>query len=45
MRSRSWGRTSPNFANLVQTNQVVHNAEHVLFLVVGYLFFLPILGQ
>jgi len=34
-----------NFANLVQTNQVVHNAEHVLFLVVGYLFFLPILGH
>jgi cytochrome c oxidase assembly factor CtaG len=33
-----------NFANLVQTNQVAHNAEHVLFLVVGYLFFLPILG-
>jgi cytochrome c oxidase assembly factor CtaG len=34
-----------NFANLVQTNQVAHNAEHVLFLVVGYLFFLPILGR
>jgi cytochrome c oxidase assembly factor CtaG len=34
-----------NFANLVQTNQLAHNAEHVLFLVVGYLFFLPILGR
>jgi putative copper resistance protein D len=34
-----------NFANLVQTNQAAHNAEHVLFLVVGYLFFLPILGR
>jgi cytochrome c oxidase assembly factor CtaG len=33
------------FANLVQTNQAVHNAEHALFLVVGYLFFLPILGR
>jgi cytochrome c oxidase assembly factor CtaG len=33
------------FANLVETNQVVHNAEHALFLVVGYLFFLPILGR
>src|SRR5580658_1868997 len=32
------------FANLVRTDQVVHNAEHALFLVVGYLFFLPILG-
>jgi cytochrome c oxidase assembly factor CtaG len=34
-----------SFANLVQTNQFAHNAEHVLFLVVGYLFFLPILGR
>jgi cytochrome c oxidase assembly factor CtaG len=33
------------FANLVETNQIVHNAEHALFLVVGYLFFLPILGR
>jgi cytochrome c oxidase assembly factor CtaG len=33
------------FANLVQTNQAVHDAEHALFLVVGYLFFLPILGR
>ena len=31
-------------ASLVETNQTLHNAEHVVFLVVGYLFFLPILG-
>jgi cytochrome c oxidase assembly factor CtaG len=33
------------FANLVETNQVAHDAEHAMFLVVGYLFFLPILGN
>jgi len=32
-------------ANLVETNQTMHDAEHVLFLIVGYLFFLPILGR
>jgi len=32
-------------ANLVETNQTLHDAEHALFLVVGYLFFLPILGR
>ena len=32
-------------ANLVDTNQVAHNAEHALFLIIGYLFFLPILGH
>jgi cytochrome c oxidase assembly factor CtaG len=32
-------------ANLVETNQTLHNAEHAVFLVVGYLFFLPILGR
>jgi cytochrome c oxidase assembly factor CtaG len=32
-------------ANLTQRNQLAHDAEHVLFLVVGYLFLLPILGQ
>ena len=26
-------------------NETLHNAEHALFLVVGYLFFLPILGS
>ena len=30
---------------LVLTNQSVHDAEHALYLVVGYLFFLPIVGQ
>ena len=29
----------------ILTNQALHNAEHVLFLVVGYLFFLPLLGS
>jgi cytochrome c oxidase assembly factor CtaG len=33
-----------SLANLVETNQTVHNAEHVAFLAVGYLFFLPIIG-
>jgi putative copper resistance protein D len=33
------------FANLVESNQVVHNIEHAGFLVIGYLFFLPILGS
>src|SRR5579862_9440080 len=32
-------------ANLVERNQTLHNAEHVVFLVVGYLFFLPVLGR
>ena len=33
-----------DLASLVETNQALHNAEHVAFLVIGYLFFLPILG-
>jgi cytochrome c oxidase assembly factor CtaG len=32
-------------ANLFATNHTAHEAEHVLFLVVGYLFFLPIVGS
>jgi len=32
-------------ANLVERNQTIHNLEHAAFLVVGYLFFLPILGK
>jgi cytochrome c oxidase assembly factor CtaG len=32
-------------ANLVERNQALHNAEHALFLIIGYLFFLPILGR
>ncbi len=31
-------------ASLIEQNQVAHDAEHAVFLVVGYLFFLPILG-
>jgi putative copper resistance protein D len=29
----------------VLTNETAHDAEHVLYLVVGYLFFLPLLGH
>ena len=32
-------------ANLIAGNPVAHDAEHVVFLVVGYLFFLPIIGS
>lgn len=32
-------------ANLVEQNQTAHNAEHALFVLIGYLFFLPILGR
>ena len=32
-------------ANLIARNHVAHDAEHVVFLVVGYLFFLPIIGS
>jgi cytochrome c oxidase assembly factor CtaG len=32
-------------ASYVERNQVAHNAEHALFLIIGYLFFLPILGH
>jgi cytochrome c oxidase assembly factor CtaG len=31
-------------ASLVERNQTAHNAEHALFVIIGYLFFLPILG-
>jgi cytochrome c oxidase assembly factor CtaG len=34
-----------SFTNLVVSNQAVHDAEHVLYLVVGYLYFLPLLGR
>jgi cytochrome c oxidase assembly factor CtaG len=34
-----------SFMNLVETNDTVHNAEHVLYLVVGYLYFLPLVGR
>jgi len=32
-------------ANLIARNDVAHEAEHVVFLAVGYLFFLPIIGS
>jgi len=32
-------------ANLVESSETLHNAEHAVFLVIGYLFFLPILGK
>src|SRR6516164_11786381 len=32
-------------SRLILQNQALHNAEHVLYLVVGYLFFLPLLGH
>jgi cytochrome c oxidase assembly factor CtaG len=32
-------------ANLTATNEAAHEAEHVAFLVIGYLFFLPIIGS
>jgi cytochrome c oxidase assembly factor CtaG len=32
-------------ANLTARNQTAHEAEHVAFLVIGYLFFLPIIGS
>jgi cytochrome c oxidase assembly factor CtaG len=33
------------FMSLVRTNAALHDTEHVLYLVVGYLFFLPLLGR
>ena len=32
-------------ANYVESNQTAHNAEHALFVLVGYLFYLPIIGS
>jgi cytochrome c oxidase assembly factor CtaG len=32
-------------ANTIETNPTLHDAEHGIFLLVGYLFFLPILGR
>ncbi len=34
-----------SFMNLVIQNGAVHQGEHVLFLVVGYLYFLPLIGR
>ena len=33
------------FMNLVLTNDTVHDGEHALFLVAGYLYFLPLIGR
>jgi len=33
------------FMNLVLENDAVHNAEHALYLLAGYLFFLPVVGS
>ena len=34
-----------SFMNLVETNDSIHQGEHVLFLVVGYIYFLPLIGK
>jgi len=34
-----------SFMNLVLTHDAVHEGEHVLYLVVGYLYFLPLIGR
>jgi cytochrome c oxidase assembly factor CtaG len=33
------------FMNVVLANETVHNAEHALFLIAGYLYFLPLVGR
>jgi putative copper resistance protein D len=33
------------FINLVESNTTVHELEHLLFLVVGYIYFLPLIGK
>jgi cytochrome c oxidase assembly factor CtaG len=33
------------FMNLVLSNNAVHEGEHVLYLVAGYLYFLPLIGR
>src|SRR6202050_2182604 len=34
-----------SFMNLVLANEAVHNGEHVLYLLAGYLYFLPLVGR
>ncbi len=34
-----------SLAGVIVTNENAHNAEHVLYLAVGYLFYLPLLGR
>ena len=33
------------FMNLVETNGAVHDGEHALYLIAGYLYFLPLIGR
>jgi cytochrome c oxidase assembly factor CtaG len=33
------------FMNLVLSNETVHDLEHILYLVAGYLYFLPLVGR
>jgi cytochrome c oxidase assembly factor CtaG len=33
------------FMNLVETNGAVHDSEHALYLISGYLYFLPLIGR
>jgi cytochrome c oxidase assembly factor CtaG len=33
------------FMNLVETNGTVHDGEHALYLIAGYLYFLPLVGR
>ena len=39
------GTHTPPFMDLVLTSGTVHDAEHALYLVTGYLFFLPLVGS
>jgi cytochrome c oxidase assembly factor CtaG len=34
-----------SFMNTVLSNEALHNGEHVLYLVAGYLYFLPLIGR
>ena len=34
-----------SFMNLVLTHPVLHDAEHGIYLLVGYLYFLPLIGR
>jgi cytochrome c oxidase assembly factor CtaG len=34
-----------DLANFIESNQTAHNTEHAAFLIIGYLFFLPIIGH
>jgi cytochrome c oxidase assembly factor CtaG len=34
-----------SLATTIESNQTLHDGEHAVFLIVGYLFFLPILGR